>query len=98
MGALEVSLILFGLFGLLLVLRVPVAFALGLACIPVFFIDERLNLLECEPDAFHRVGQGVGAAGVLATCAETSVSAIAPAAIPLPARRTNSRRSMTDLL
>ena len=36
----------------------------------------------------------LAAAGVLATCAETSVSAIAPAAIPLPARRTNSRRSM----
>jgi tripartite ATP-independent transporter DctM subunit len=43
MGALEVSLILFGLFGLLLLLRVPVAFALGLACVPVFFIDERLT-------------------------------------------------------
>jgi tripartite ATP-independent transporter DctM subunit len=43
MGALEVALILFGVFGALLVLRVPVAFALGLACIPVFFIDERLT-------------------------------------------------------
>jgi tripartite ATP-independent transporter DctM subunit len=43
MGALEVALILFGMFGALLVLRVPVAFALGLACIPVFFIDERLT-------------------------------------------------------
>ena len=43
MGPLEVALILFGLFGVLLVLRVPVAFALGLACIPVFFIDERLT-------------------------------------------------------
>src|SRR5881397_1553060 len=43
MGPLEVALILFGVFGALLVLRVPVAFALGLACIPVFFIDERLT-------------------------------------------------------
>jgi len=43
MGALEVALILFGLFGVLLALRVPVAFALGLACIPVFFIDDRLT-------------------------------------------------------
>ncbi len=43
MGALEVALVLFGVFGALLVLRVPVAFALGLACIPVFFIDERLT-------------------------------------------------------
>ena len=43
MGALEVALMLFGVFGALLVLRVPVAFALGLACIPVFFIDDRLT-------------------------------------------------------
>ena len=37
-----------------------------------------------------------GARGLLATCADTSVSAIAPAAIPLPASRTNSRRSMVS--
>ena len=43
MGALEVALILFGLFVALLLLRVPVAFALGLACVPVFFIDDRLT-------------------------------------------------------
>ena len=39
----EVALILFGLFALLIILRVPVAFALGLACVPVFFIDDRLT-------------------------------------------------------
>jgi tripartite ATP-independent transporter DctM subunit len=39
----EVAAILFTTFGVLVVLRVPVAFALGLACIPVFFIDERLT-------------------------------------------------------
>ncbi|HEX9843209.1 MAG TPA: TRAP transporter large permease [bacterium] len=38
-----VSAILFTVFGVLVVLRVPVAFALGLACIPVFFLDERLT-------------------------------------------------------
>ena len=43
MGPLEVALILFGEFIVLLVLRVPVAFALGLACVPVFFIDDRLT-------------------------------------------------------
>src|SRR5216683_1565750 len=43
MTALDVGLIMFGLFALLIVLRVPVAFALGLACVPVFFIDERLT-------------------------------------------------------
>ena len=39
----EVALILLGGFALLIVLRVPVAFALGLACIPVFLIDDRLT-------------------------------------------------------
>jgi tripartite ATP-independent transporter DctM subunit len=39
----EVALILFGVFAVLVVLRVPVAFALGLACVPVFFIDDRLT-------------------------------------------------------
>ena len=43
MGPLEVALILFGLFAVLLIARVPVAFALGLACVPVFFIDDRLT-------------------------------------------------------
>ncbi|MCB2055304.1 MAG: TRAP transporter large permease [Geminicoccaceae bacterium] len=39
----EVAAILFGLFGILVLLRVPVAFALGLAVVPVFFIEERLT-------------------------------------------------------
>jgi tripartite ATP-independent transporter DctM subunit len=43
MSPVEVALILFGVFAVLIVLRVPVAFALGLACVPVFFIDERLT-------------------------------------------------------
>src|SRR5881296_1254485 len=43
MGPAEVALILFGVFCLFLILRVTVAFALGLACIPVFFIDDRLT-------------------------------------------------------
>ena len=43
MGPLEVALILFGVFAALIIVRVPVAFALGLACIPVFFIDDRLT-------------------------------------------------------
>jgi tripartite ATP-independent transporter DctM subunit len=43
MGPLEVAAILFGVFGVLVVLRVPVAFALGLAVVPVFFIDDRLT-------------------------------------------------------
>src|SRR3546814_847080 len=39
----EVAAILFGSFAVLIVLRVPVAFALGLACIPVFFLSDRLS-------------------------------------------------------
>lgn len=34
---------MFGTFGTLVVLRVPVAFALGLACLPIFALDERLT-------------------------------------------------------
>ena len=43
MSSLQVGLLLFGVFFALLIVRVPVAFALGLACVPVFFIDERLT-------------------------------------------------------
>jgi len=39
----EVAAILFGTFAVLVVLRIPVAFALGLACVPVFFISPRLT-------------------------------------------------------
>jgi tripartite ATP-independent transporter DctM subunit len=34
---------MFGTFGILVVLRVPVAFALGLACLPIFALDDRLT-------------------------------------------------------
>jgi len=43
MSAAEVAATLFGLFGTLVVLRVPIAFALGLAALPVFLLDERLR-------------------------------------------------------
>jgi tripartite ATP-independent transporter DctM subunit len=43
MGPAEVAALLFGVFAVLIILRVPVAFALGLACVPVFFIDDRLT-------------------------------------------------------
>lgn len=41
MSSLQVGLLLFGVFFALLIVRVPVAFAL--ACVPVFFIGERLT-------------------------------------------------------
>ena len=39
----EVAAIVFGTFAVLVILRIPVAFALGLACVPVFFISPRLT-------------------------------------------------------
>src|SRR5262245_19643128 len=50
------SLIMFGVFFGLLVLRVPVAFALGLACLPVFVIEDRLtpqNLIQETFNAYN---------------------------------------------
>ena len=43
MTAWEVAGIMFPIFGILVILRVPVAFALGLACVPVFMIEDRLT-------------------------------------------------------
>lgn len=43
MSPAEVAALLFGVFFVLIILRVPVAFALGLACVPVFFISDRLT-------------------------------------------------------
>lgn len=39
----EVAAILFTIFAVLVIFRVPVSFALAIACVPVFFIDERLT-------------------------------------------------------
>src|SRR4030042_4119067 len=39
----EVAAIMFGTFIFLIILRVPVAFALGLACLPIFVMDDRLT-------------------------------------------------------
>ena len=47
------SLIMFGVFFALLVLRVPVAFALGLACLPVFMIEDRLTPQNLVQETFN---------------------------------------------
>ncbi len=47
------SLILFGVFFALLALRVPVAFALGLACLPVFLIEPRLTPQNLVQETFN---------------------------------------------
>ena len=47
------ALILFGLFFLLLALRVPVAFALGLACLPILIIEPRLDTMTLMQETFN---------------------------------------------
>jgi tripartite ATP-independent transporter DctM subunit len=49
----EASLILFGLFFSLMFLRVPVAIALGLACLPVLVIEDRLSPMTLVQETFN---------------------------------------------
>jgi len=49
----EAAAILFGLFFLLLVLRVPVAFSLGLACLPILLIEPRLSAMTLVQETFN---------------------------------------------
>ena len=39
----EAAVIMFGTFGVLIVLQIPVSFALGLACVPMMLLDDRLT-------------------------------------------------------
>src|SRR6185503_18285561 len=47
------ALILFGTFFVLLVLRVPVAFALGLACLTAMLFEERLSMQSLVQETFN---------------------------------------------
>jgi tripartite ATP-independent transporter DctM subunit len=47
------ALILFGLFFLLMFMRVPVAFALGLACLPILVIEPRLDTMSLMQETFN---------------------------------------------
>ncbi|MBL8345779.1 MAG: TRAP transporter large permease [Rubrivivax sp.] len=47
------GLILFGIFFTLMFLRVPVAFALGLACVPIFAIEDRFDLQNLIQETFN---------------------------------------------
>ena len=49
----EAAAILFGVFFLLMVLRVPVAFALGLACLPILAIEPRLSIMMLAQETFN---------------------------------------------
>ena len=39
----EAAVIMFGTFGVLIALRIPVSFSLGLACVPIMLLDDRLT-------------------------------------------------------
>jgi len=47
------ALILFGIFFTLMFLRVPVAFALGLACLPMFALEDRLSIQNLVQETFN---------------------------------------------
>jgi tripartite ATP-independent transporter DctM subunit len=49
----EAALILFGVFFALMALRVPVAFALALACLPVLVLEPRLSAMELVQETFN---------------------------------------------
>jgi tripartite ATP-independent transporter DctM subunit len=53
MSAGLVALILFGTFITLIIIRIPVAFALALACIPVFFLEPRLTPILLLQEMFR---------------------------------------------
>src|SRR5258708_25766037 len=48
----QAAILLFGVFFALLIVRVPVAFALGLACLPVVIIEERLSPMVIFNETF----------------------------------------------
>src|SRR4249920_1793554 len=52
MSAGAAALVLFGAFFLLIALRVPIAFALGLACLPVIIFDPRLSPMVLFNETF----------------------------------------------
>src|SRR5207344_3532255 len=47
------ALILFGIFFALMLLRVPIAFALGLACLPIYIIEPRLDAQGLVQETFN---------------------------------------------
>ncbi|HSC00814.1 MAG TPA: TRAP transporter large permease subunit, partial [Burkholderiaceae bacterium] len=47
------ALILFGIFFALMLLRVPVAFALGLACLPMYYLEPRLDTQGLVQETFN---------------------------------------------
>ena len=49
----QAAMVLFGTFVGLLIIRVPVAFALGLACLPILLIEPRLSAMMLAQETFN---------------------------------------------
>ena len=49
----QAAMVLFGVFVGLLIARVPVAFALGLACVPILLIEPHLSLMMLAQETFN---------------------------------------------
>src|SRR5687768_18490014 len=49
----QAAAVLFGVFVGLIILRVPVAFALGLACLPILLIEPRLSIMMLAQETFN---------------------------------------------
>ena len=49
----QAALVLFGIFFSLMVLRVPVAFALALACLPILVVEPRLSAMTLMQETFN---------------------------------------------
>src|ERR1700712_902077 len=49
----QAAFVLFGVFVALLIVRVPVAFALGVACLPILLIEPRLSMMMLAQETFN---------------------------------------------
>ncbi|MFM9940314.1 MAG: TRAP transporter large permease [Hyphomicrobiaceae bacterium] len=49
----QAAALLFGVFAVLLIIRVPVAFALALACLPILLIEPRLSMMTLAQETFN---------------------------------------------
>src|SRR6476620_4601300 len=49
----QAAIVLFGAFIGLLIVRVPVAFALGLACLPILLVEPRLSMMMLAQETFN---------------------------------------------
>src|SRR5256885_15627348 len=49
----QAAMVLFGTFVGLLIIRVPVAFALGLACVPILLTEPRLSIMSLAQETFN---------------------------------------------